>query len=81
MSIQWNEAMPPALASDQLDAITGGGAWATTKAVGKFVGKRFLGPAAAVWTGYDAVTGYLDARDQGKGVGESLWEGAKSAVW
>lgn len=66
------------ISTDQLDATTGGG-W--IKAAAKFTGKKILGPIGAAWTAYDGVTGYLDARDKGKGVGESLWEGAKAAVW
>jgi hypothetical protein len=66
------------LSNDQLDAATGGG-WMGK--VAKFAGKKVLGPVSAAWTAYDGVKGYLDARDQGKGVGESMWEGAKSAVW
>jgi hypothetical protein len=62
-----------------LDQATGGAPW--LKGAAKFVGKKVLGPVSAAWTAYDATTGYLNARDQGKGVGESLWEGAKAAVW
>lgn len=51
------------------------------KGAAKFVGKKVLGPVSAAWTAYDATTGYLNARDQGKSVGESLWEGAKAAIW
>ncbi|HEY6173340.1 MAG TPA: hypothetical protein VIX73_02810 [Kofleriaceae bacterium] len=51
------------------------------KGAAKFVGKKVLGPVSAAWTAYDATTGYLNARDKGKSVGESLWEGAKAAVW
>ncbi len=51
------------------------------KPAAKFVGKKVLGPVSAAWTAYDGVNGYLNARDQGKGVGASLWEGAKNAVF
>jgi len=68
------------LSSADLDFATGGvSPW--LKGAAKFVGKKVLGPVSAAWTAYDATTGYLHARDQGKGVGESLWEGAKAAVW
>jgi hypothetical protein len=66
------------LTHDDLAHTTGGAGW-----VGKglkFLGKK-AGPIGAAWTAYDGVNGYMNARDQGKGVGESLWEGAKSAVW
>lgn len=69
-----------ALSSVDLESTTGGGAgW--LKPAAKFVGKKVLGPVSAAWTAYDATNGYLNARDQGKGVGASLWEGAKAAVW
>jgi hypothetical protein len=58
-----------------------GGITPFIKGAAKFVGKKVLGPVSAAWTAYDATTGYLNARDQGKSVGESLWEGAKAAVW
>jgi hypothetical protein len=67
------------ISAADLDDATGGGGW--LKPVAKFVGKKVLGPISAAWTAYDATSGYLNARDQGKGVGESLWEGAKAAVW
>ena len=68
------------LTTIDLDNATGGGA-AWLKPAAKFVGKKVLGPVSAAWTAYDATTGYLNARDQGKSVGASLWEGAKAAVW
>lgn len=66
------------VSSDELEPVAGGG-WA--KSTAKFVGKRVLGPVAVAWTAYDGVSGYLDARDQGKSVGQSLWQGVKSAAW
>jgi hypothetical protein len=67
------------ISATDLDHTTGGAGW--LKPAAKFVGKKVLGPISAAWTAYDATNGYLNARDQGKGVGESLWEGAKAAVW
>lgn len=69
------------LTHDDLDAIHGGNGWSKAGKVAKFAGKKVLGPVSAAWTAYDGVSGYLDARKQGKGVGASLWEGAKNAVW
>jgi hypothetical protein len=63
---------------DQLDNVSGGG-WAGTAA--KFIGKKVLGPVAAAYSAYEGVKGYLNARDQGKGVGESLLQGAKDFVF
>lgn len=68
------------LSTADLEAATGG-LNPFIKGAAKFVGKKVLGPVSAAWTAYDATTGFLDARKQGKGVGESLWEGAKKAVW
>lgn len=70
----------PELSSADLEAATGG-LNPFIKGAAKFVGKKVLGPVSAAWTAYDAASGYLSARDQGKSVGESLWEGAKAAVW
>lgn len=68
------------ISSDDLNNTTGGaGGW--LKPAAKFVGKKVLGPVSAAWTAYDGVNGYLNARDQGHGVGRSLWEGAKNAVF
>jgi hypothetical protein len=67
------------ISAADLDTATGGAGW--LKGAAKFVGKKVLGPVSAAWTAYDATTGYLNARDQGKTVGASLWEGAKAAVW
>ena len=68
------------ISTADLDLATGGvSPW--IKGAAKFVGKKVLGPVSAAWTAYDATTGYLNARDQGKSVGQSLWEGAKAAVW
>ena len=66
------------ISSIDLGAATGGAGWIKGA---KFLGKKVLGPVSAAWTAYDATSGYLNARDKGKGVGASLWEGAKSAVW
>lgn len=49
--------------------------------VAKLVGKRVLGPIGLAWTAYDGVSGFVNARKQGKGVGESLKEGALNAIW
>lgn len=68
------------LSSDQLVSINGGlPSW--VKPAAKFVGKKVLGPVSAAWTAYDGVNGYLDARKQGKSVGDSLKDGVKNAVW
>lgn len=68
------------LSSDQLVGVNGGlPKW--VKPAAKFVGKKVLGPVSAAWTAYDGVSGYLDARKQGKSVGDSLKDGVKNAVW
>jgi hypothetical protein len=69
-----------ALSSDQLIEVNGGlPEW--VKPVAGFVGKKVLGPVSAAWTAYDAADGFLTAREQGKGVGESLIEGGKNALF
>ena len=60
----------------ELDTVTGGGiTWAGVKAVG-----RRVPVANLVFAGIDGYSGYSDARAKGKGVGESLGEGAVEAV-
>jgi hypothetical protein len=49
--------------------------------VAKLVGKRVLGPIGLAWTAYDGVSGFVNARKQGKSVGESLKDGALNAIW
>ena len=66
----------------ELDSVTGGGA-ATKVAsrVARKVGAKFIPGVNIASTAYDAYEGYQGyskARAQGKGVGASLWEGAKS---
>jgi hypothetical protein len=64
-----------------LDTVTGGVDWGkVAKKAGKFVAKKALGPISAAWTGYDAVDGYLDARENGDGVLKSVGKGAMNAV-
>ena len=65
------------ISNDELTNITGGG-WG--KRVVKFAAKRLTGPLGTAWTAYDAVDGYLTAREEGKSVPESLKEGAINAI-
>jgi hypothetical protein len=58
-----------------LEDVSGGVNWAAVRAVGRRVPVANLG--FALWDGY---SGYSEAREQGKGVGESLGNGAKEAV-
>lgn len=67
------------IASDNLSTVTGGAMPGWVKPTAKFVGKKVLGPVSAAWTAYDGTTGYLDARDKGKSVPDSLRAGAKKA--
>lgn len=70
------------ISSTDLDTVTGGGVpWKkiAKKAV-KVVGKKVLGPVSAAWTGYDAVDGYLDARENGDSVLKSIGKGAYNAL-
>ena len=63
---------------EQMDDVSGGIGWGTAA---KFVGKKVLGPIGAAYSAYEGTKAYLNARDQGKGVGESLWEGAKGFLF
>lgn len=54
--------------------------WSKLGKVAKFAAKK-AGPIGAAWTAYDGVSGFLDARKQGKGVAESLKDGALNAIW
>jgi len=70
------------ISKDELSLVGGGAGWGAAAKVGaKFVGKKVLGPVGAAYSAYEGVKGYLHARDQGKGVGASLWQGAKDFVF
>jgi hypothetical protein len=69
-----------AISSDQLTDVTGGISFGWVKPAAKFVGKRLLGPASAVYAGYQGGNAYFDARDHGQSVKSSLWAGVKKAV-
>jgi hypothetical protein len=73
-----NAAEFETISVEQMDDVSGGFGW---KAAAKFVGKKVLGPVGAAYSAYEGTKAYLNARDQGKGVGESLWEGAKGFVF
>ena len=68
----------------ELDNVTGGNA--ATKVAGRVarkVGAKFIpgvNIASAAYDAYEGYQGYSRARQQGKGVGASLWEGAKSVA-
>jgi hypothetical protein len=72
-----NDVSLPTLSIIDLDKVTGGAPQPPQppptpdgpnwNKAAKLVGKRVLGPVGLAWSG--------------KSVGESLWEGAKSAVW
>ena len=68
----------------ELDTVTGGNA--ATKVAGRVarkVGAKFIpgvNIASAAYDAYEGYQGYSKAREQGKGVGASLWEGAKSVA-
>jgi hypothetical protein len=71
------------LSSDQLGAVSGGGWVGATARVAGRVGTKFLpwvGIASDIYSGYEAVGAYGDARAKGQGVGASMWEGAKAFV-
>jgi hypothetical protein len=67
------------ISADNLSTINGGALPGWVKPAAKFVGKKVLGPVSAAWTAYDGVSGYLDARDQGKSVPQSVGAGLKNA--
>ena len=72
------------ISEHELDRVAGAGP--ATKAAGKIarkVGAKFvpgLNIASAAYDAYEGYQGYSNARAQGKGVGASLWEGAKSVA-
>jgi hypothetical protein len=72
------------ISSRELDDVTGGNA--TTRVAGRVlrkVGSKFIPGVNIASTAYDAYEGYQGysrARQQGQGVGRSLWEGAKSVA-
>jgi len=67
------------ISKDELHDTTGGAGW--VKPAAKFVGKKVLGPVGTVWSAYEGVKSFKKARDDGKSVGRSLFEGAKEAVF
>jgi hypothetical protein len=67
------------ISTDNLSDVTGGAMPKWVKPAAKFAGKKVLGPVSAAWTAYDGTKGYLDARDQGKSVPQSVGEGLKKA--
>lgn len=70
--------------SGELAAVSGGGP--ATRVAGKLlrkVGSKFvpgLNIASTAYDAYEGYQGYSRARAQGKGVGASLWEGAKAVA-
>ena len=69
------------IASDQLSSVSGGIGWGKiAKVTGKVVGKKFLGPVSAAWTGYDVTKAVLKAHGQHKSVGDTVKAGAKALV-
>ena len=70
------------ISSSELDTVTGGNA--ATKVAGRVarkIGSKLvpgLNIASTAYDAYEGYQGYSRAREQGKGVGASLWEGAKS---
>lgn len=70
------------LSLDELALTTGGGQpWVPfLKRAGKVLVRRFSGPVGLAWSAYDGVDAYLDARNNGKSVGRSVWEGTLAAL-
>lgn len=65
------------LSPEQMTNATGGNA---VTSAAKFVAKKIpiLGWA---WTAFDAAKGFIDARNEGKSVGESLANAGQKAIW
>jgi len=68
----------------ELETVTGGNA--TTRVAGRLlrkVGSKFvpgLNIASTAYDAYEGYQGYSRAREQGHGVGRSLWEGTKAVA-
>ena len=72
------------ISSNQLDTVSGvGPAMRVAGKLARKVGSKLvpgLNIASTAYDAYEGYQGYSKAREQGKGVGASLWEGAKAVA-